>query len=97
VPPVRVRSPSGRRSAREHQESDSVAHDRDVPFARRDVLEMEHVAGMQLPGLPIRRCDGEYALGHDEELDCRRRMVEVVHEVGGAPVRPKPCEDHARR
>ena len=24
-------------------------------------------------------------------------MVEVVHEVGGAPVRPKPCEDHARR
>jgi len=97
VRPLRVRRHSGGSSACEEQKSDSVAHDRDVPFARRDVLQMDHVASMQLPGLPIRRCDGEHALGHGEELDRRGRMVEVVHEVGGAPVRLKPCEEYARR
>jgi hypothetical protein len=56
-------------SAREHQKSDSVAHHRDVPFARRDVLQVEHVAGMQLPPSPsvaVRRIRP----GHNEELDC---------------------------
>ena len=57
-----IRLSLGGGSAREQQKSDSVAHDRDVPFARRDVLQMDHVARMQLPRLPIRRCDGELAL-----------------------------------
>ena len=38
-------------SVQTRQKSCSVAHDRDVPFARRDVLQMNHVAGMQSPHL----------------------------------------------
>ncbi len=42
-----------RPSASEHQEPRRVAHNRNVPFARRDVFQMDDVAGVQLSRLAV--------------------------------------------
>jgi hypothetical protein len=55
---------------------------------------MDHVAGMKLSGLSICRCDREYTLDHSKQLNFWSRMVEMVHQVGGTPVRLETREEY---
>jgi hypothetical protein len=59
--PRKVLAGLGRSSMRalpsEHQESGLVAHDSDVPLARRGVLQPKHFTGIQLPRLSVGRSD----------------------------------------
>ena len=78
---------ANRRSASEKKEARCVAHYRNVPFARRNVFQMDDVAGTELSRLAVRRGDREHALDDSKQLDCGSGMIRTIYQVGGAPAR----------
>ena len=70
----------------EHQESGLVAHDSDVPLARRGVLQPKHFTGMQLPRLSVGRSDREDAPQDCKKLHRWSGVIETLLQILSAPM-----------
>ena len=79
----------------EHKESGLVAHDCDVPLARRSVLQPKHFTGMKLPRLAVGRGDREDTPQDREKLHRKSGMIETLLQILSAPMLVESCEERA--